>query len=104
MSILTAVENFFKSLVTDIDTAISPAVKYLEANVPAEAITLAESILAGAVTGTPWATLTATLLSQAEAQGITLAENAAKIVLNTAQSNIIAKQETAASTVAAPSA
>lgn len=90
LALIKEIENFLHTLVTDVDTAIQPGVAYLKANVPAEAIKLGEAVLAGAVTGTPWASLVTALISQAEAAGITLAEQAAGIVLNYAQSNLLA--------------
>lgn len=96
---IKAIENFLHTVVDDVDTAIEPGVAYLKANAPAAAIALGESVLAGVADGSPWSGLVASLITQAEAAGITLTENAAKVVLNTAQNNIIAK---ASVTEAAP--
>lgn len=101
MSIKIAIENFFRTLVTDIDTVIEPGIKYLEQNVPAVVITLAESVLSAAIAGTPWSALIAELVTQAEAQGIKLVENAGTVALNTAENNLIAKGTPAPVTVAA---
>lgn len=91
-SAVKALERFIHSLVDSIDTAIEPGIAYLKANAPAEAVAIGEAILAAAVDGAPWAAMVAELISKAEADGITLLENAAKVVLNTAQNNLIAKQ------------
>lgn len=88
---IKAIENFLHGVVDEVDTVIEPGIAYLKANAPAAAITLGESLLAGAVAESPWATLIASLITQAEQAGITLTENAAKVVLNTAQNNLIAK-------------
>lgn len=90
-AIIKKIENFLHGLVNEIDTVIEPGLEYLKANVPAEAVTIGEGILSAAATGAPWATLLASLVSQAETAGIKLAEDAAKVALNTAQNNIIAK-------------
>lgn len=89
-SAVKAIENFIHGLVSDVDTAIEPGLAYLKAHVPAAAITIAESILASAVAGTPWGTLASALVTQAEAAGIAIAEDAAKVALNAAQNNLIA--------------
>lgn len=94
LSILETIKNFVHNLITDIDKVLEPGIQYLKNNVPAAAITLAEEVLTAAVTGTPWAALGATLIQQAEAKGITLAEEAAKAALNAAQNNLIAKSAT----------
>jgi hypothetical protein len=90
VAFVKSIENFLHGLLSDIDTAIEPGVAYIKANVPAAAITIGEGILAAAATGTPWAALVATLVTQAEASGITIAEQAAKVALNAAQNNLIA--------------
>ena len=97
---IKAIENFIHGVVDEVDTAIEPGVAYLKANAPAAAIALGEAALSGAEAGSPWAGLVAGLITQAEAAGITLTENAAKVVLNTAQNNIIAKEAAAAPAVA----
>lgn len=74
----------------DIELAVSAGLQYLKTNVPAVVIGLAETVLAGAATGTPWGTLIATLIGAAEAKGVTLLEQSAGVALNFAQSNLIA--------------
>jgi hypothetical protein len=93
--IITEMKNFLEGVENDIDSVLQPGIAYLEANVPAEAITIGEGILAAAANGTPWATLLASMLKQAEAAGITLVEAAASAALNAAQTNLIAKGDTA---------
>lgn len=90
-SAIKAIENFIHGVVDEVDTVIEPGVAYLKANAPAAAITIGESILAAVTDGGSWGVLVADLIKQAEAVGITLTENAAKVVLNTAQNNTIAK-------------
>ena len=46
--------------------------------------------LTGAVAGTPWAALEGTLITQAEAAGVTIEKNVATAALNAAQTNLIA--------------
>ena len=95
MSLATAwksVENYFHSLVTD----VKPALDFLEKNGGQLALSLAEGVLAATVAGTPWAQIVATFVPLAEAQGITLAEQAGSIVLNIAKANLDAKNLAAA--------
>lgn len=90
--VIKAIENFLHTLVNSAQTEImdyaTPAIKYIEANGGKAVLSLAEGVLAGAVAGTPWATLSAALVASAETQGIQLAEGAAGVVLNYAQSNM----------------
>lgn len=71
-------------------TQIEPGLIYLEKNVPAAVIALAQSLLIGAEAGTPWPTLEDNLIAQAEKEGVILAKEAATVALNTAQNNLIA--------------
>lgn len=103
-TVITDIENFLKGVVSDIDTVLQPGLAYLEANVPAQAISIAENILATAVTGTPWATLMASLLAETKTAGITLIEAAASAALNAAQNNLIAKGDTSSVPTATPPA
>lgn len=86
------VENFLHNLLNKTETEImdyaTPAIKYIEANGGKAVLTLAEAVLAGAVAGTPWSVLSTSLVASAETQGIALAEGAAGVVLNYAQSNM----------------
>lgn len=86
-TIIKDIQNYFHSLVSD----LKPALDYIEKNGGEAALKLAEGVLAGAATGTPWAALIAALIPAAEAAGITLAEGAASIVLNIAKANLDAK-------------
>lgn len=91
---LKQIENWFHGLFTkaeaDLINYTTPAMKYIEENGGKEILKIAEGILAGAIAGTPWSTLMASLATQATTAGIQLAEGAAGVVLNTAQSNMIA--------------
>lgn len=89
-ALVDKVKSATVTVVTDVDTEIQPGIAYLKANVPAAAIKIGESILAAEIAGTPWASLVTMLITQAEASGITLAEQAAGIALNYAQSNLLA--------------
>ena len=51
---------------------------------------LAKAALLGAATGTPWATIAATVVTQGEAAGIQIAKGAETIVLAQAQADLIA--------------
>lgn len=90
--IIKQIENFLHGLVNSAQTEITdyatPAIKYIEANGGNAVLTLAEAVLAGAVAGTPWATLSASLVASAEAQGIQLLEGAASVALNMAKANL----------------
>lgn len=89
------IENFLHELVNsaeaEIVTYATPAIQYIEANGGKAVLSLAEAVLAGAVAGTPWATLSASLVTSAEAAGIQLAEGAASAVLNFAKANMVAQ-------------
>lgn len=86
--VIKDLQRWFHSLVKD----MKPALDYVEANGGAVVLGLAESVLAGAEAGTPWATLIAQLLPIAEQAGINIAEGAASIILNLAKANMDAKK------------
>ena len=86
-ALIKDIENWFHGMVGSLKHALD----YVEANGGSAAIALGESVLAGFATGTPWATIVAEMLKQAETQGIALAEGAASIVLNLAKANVDAK-------------
>lgn len=94
-SIKKDIQNLFHSLVHETSDEViayaTPAIQYIEKNGGKVILTLAEGVLSGLVAGTPWATIIASLVAAAEAQGITLAEGAASIILNMAKSNLDAK-------------
>lgn len=69
---------------------IKPGLDYLKANVPDEAIKLAEEALKAAVAGTPWAALVDELIKLAEGENISLKPESATVALNLAQNNLIA--------------
>lgn len=102
MNIKTALINFIHEIFGDIETAIEPGIAYLKANVPAEAIKLAEEVIKGALAGTSWATLIAALIPQAQAVGIQLAEHAADAALNAAKLNVMASGATAGTAASTP--
>lgn len=82
-----AIENWLHSLVSD----LKPALDYAESKGGAAVLQLAETVLAGAIAGTPWATLIAALIPAAEKAGIALLEGDASIILNLAKANLDAK-------------
>lgn len=92
-AIIKDIENFLKGLLSSAETEIvdyaTPAIKFIEANGGKAVLTLAENVLTGAIAGTPWATLSASLVTSAETAGIALAEGAAGVILNYAQSNLV---------------
>lgn len=90
--IVKDLQNWFHSLVSD----MKPALDFVEQNGGKAILALAEGVLAGVTTGTPWATITASLIASAETQGIQLAEGAASIILNLAKANLDAKAATPA--------
>ncbi len=92
-AIIKFIQNWGHDAVNDIEALAQPGYDYLKTNVPPIAIGLGETLLAGAAVGTPWGTLVAALISSAEAAGVKLLEDAAKVALNTAQNNLIAKGE-----------
>lgn len=100
-------ENFWHTIVQETEKEVidyaTPALKYIEANGGKAILMLAEGVLAGAAAGTPWATLIASLGTAAEAASIQLVEGAAGVVLNYAQSNLVATG-TASGAAVAPAA
>ena len=85
--IIKTVENFFHSVVSD----LSPALDLLEAKGGSALLALGESVLAGFVAGESWPVIIAAFIPQAEASGVSLAENEASIILNIAKANLLAK-------------
>jgi hypothetical protein len=92
---IKALQNAFHDLVNhaekDVVEFASPAITLITKNGGKILLALAEQVLAGAVAGTPWAENVTALVAAAEAQGITLLEQAARAALNMAQANTDAK-------------
>lgn len=90
-----AAQNFWHAIVHDTQKDVieyaTPAIEYIEKNGGKVVLTLAEGVLTGLASGTPWGTIIASLIATAETQGISLAEGAAGIILNMAKSNLDAK-------------
>lgn len=95
-AIITDVDNF----ITKIKAEFAPAVAEVKSN----AVTIeswvvtngypllmqdALAAVTGMLTGAPWATLVASLISQAEAQGHTLLNGAADVALNLAKAQLV---------------
>lgn len=89
------IQNFWHTIVQETEKDVieyaTPAIKYIEANGGKAVLALAEAALTAAVAGTPWATVTATLLASAQGVGIQLAEGAAGAILNFAKANLVAQ-------------
>ena len=79
-----------KTVETDAEAIGSAALAYIKSNALSDLYAIAKSALLGAATGTPWATVAATVVSQGEAAGITIAKGAETIVLAQAQADLIA--------------
>lgn len=120
LEIITTLENDISGLFTKakesavVQTVETDAVaigtatlNYIKTNGLTDLYNIALALLAGAATGTPWATIGATVVSQGEAAGITIAKGAESIVLAMAQADLIAAGKIVAPTsgavvVAAP--
>ncbi len=86
------VQNWFHSLVSH----LKPALDFAESKGGQDALILAETLLAGVAAGTPWAAVSASLITIAKAKGIELALGDASILLNLAKANLDAKAAMAA--------
>jgi len=101
----------FKAFIAEIEADLKPAEQKAEAFVEAEwdavktfvennggqvAINLGKTVLLSLAAGTPWATIEAEFVAQATAAGIQLAEGAKTVVLNVAQSQLLAAGQAAA--------
>jgi hypothetical protein len=75
---------------SDVESIGSSALTYIKTNGLTDLYQIAIAALAGAATGTPWATISATVVSQGEAAGISIAKGAETIVLAQAQADLIA--------------
>lgn len=102
MSIKTTLINFIHEIFGDIETAIEPGIAYLKANVPAEAIKLAEEVITGALAGTSWSVLVQALLAEAEKAGVQLALQAADVALLAGKMNVISTGNTAGNAATTP--
>ncbi len=80
---IKAVENEAKAIG---DAALT----YIENNGLNALYNIATAALLGAATGTPWATIGATVVKQGEAAGISIAKGAETVVLAQAQADLIA--------------
>lgn len=98
------VYTWLQNEITKLEAAFGPEVKAVEADVEAigaatlsfiksqglqDLYQIALAALTGAATGTPWATVAATVVSQGEAAGMTIAKGAETIVLAQAQADLI---------------
>lgn len=75
---------------TDLKAIGASAGNYIKNNGLTALYAIAMSVLTGAATGTPWATIGATVVTQGEAAGISIAKGAESIVLAQAQADLVA--------------
>ena len=75
---------------SDVESIGSSALAYIKTNGLTDLYQIAIAALTGAATGTPWTTIGATVVSQGETAGITIAKGAETIVLAQAQADLIA--------------
>lgn len=86
---------------TKVEAIGSSALAYIKSNGLTDLYQIALSVLAGAATGTPWATIGATVVSQGETAGISIAKGAEGIVIAQAQADLIAQGTLASPTTGA---
>lgn len=87
-----------KTAENDLKAIGASAVSYIESNGLKDLYTIAMSVLTGAATGTPYTTVLASVVTQGEAAGISIAKGAEAVVVAQAQADLIA-----AGTLASPS-
>lgn len=75
---------------TDLKAIGASAGNYIKNNSLTALYAIAMSVLTGAATGTPWATIGAAVVTQGEAAGISIAKGAESIVLAQAQADLVA--------------
>lgn len=90
-----------KTVEEDAKAIGSSALAYIKANGGTALYNIAMSVLVGAATGTPWATVGATVVTQAEAAGISIAKGAESVVLAQAQADLVAAGKLIAPTTGA---
>lgn len=104
-NILTDIVNDFEAALSKLKGDAAPAVKvvendakaigasalsYIKSNGLTDLYTIATGVLTTAMTGTPWATILASVVTKGEAAGITIAKGAEAIVVSQAQADMIA--------------
>lgn len=87
-----------QTIETDVKAIGVSALNFIKTNGLTDLYNIALSVLAGAATGTPWASIGATVVSQGETAGITIAKGAESIVIAQAQADLIAQGTLAAPT------
>ena len=75
---------------TDAEAIGVSALNFIKTQGLQDLYNIAMSVLTGVATGTPWATVAATVVTQGETAGITIAKGAESIVLAQAQADLIA--------------
>ena len=83
--------DFVNHAEQDVVAFATPAIAVIAQNGGKILLGLAEQVLNAEIAGTPWKDNIAALISAAEAQGLTLLENAASAALNMAKANLDAK-------------
>jgi hypothetical protein len=79
-----------KVVVADAEAIGTSAVTYIKSNGLTALYTIATQTLLGTASGTPWLTLMASVVTQAEAAGMTIIKGAESVVLGQAQADLIA--------------
>lgn len=79
-----------KTAENDVKAIGASALSYIESNGLTDLYTIAMSVLTGAAAGTPYTTVLASVVTQGEAAGISIAKGAEAVVVAQAQADLIA--------------
>ena len=79
-----------KTAENDLKAIGASALAYIDTNGLKDLYTIAMSVLTGAATGTPYTTVLASVVTQGEAAGISIAKGAEAVVVAQAQADLIA--------------
>lgn len=90
-----------ETIETDAKAIGASALSYIKSNGLTDLYQIALAVLTGAATGTPWATIGATVVSQGEAAGISIAKGAESVVIAQAQADLVAQGALVAPTTGA---
>lgn len=91
-----------KVIVVDVNAIGAATLDFIKTNGLVDLYKIAMAALIAVATGTPWATMLATVMAQGEAAGIQLVKGAEAIVLAQAQADLIAAGQIAPPVAAAP--
>lgn len=75
---------------TDVKAIGTSALNFIKTNGLTDLYQIALAVLAGAASGTPWATIGATVVKQGEEAGISIAKGAEAVVIAQAQADLVA--------------